>query len=404
MTLSLKDDADWRAILAHLPGNYAQLAVEHKQLQTQYGNAKITSAEWLLRFILLHVGANLPLLQTVTLVAEAGGPTLSPMRLHMKMRRAAPYLQALVEKMVPWRGEAKPEFWAGYSMTLVDSTTVCGPGATGTDARIHTKIRAADLSIADAVVTDGRGGETFKRFSFEQDELVLADRGYANHVNIARAAEHGAAVLIRYNRGSLPLWTSTGKPFDALETARALGDGAIADLDVVVTHDEDIIRGRFIAVRLPESDAADARKRVRKEYGKKASPELLEAAGYVMLFTTVPRERMSAAMCLQAYRLRWQIELQFKRWKSLCGFDRLPNYRDDTIVAWLYAKVLLGLVLDRMASGNELSPPVQLEPIAKTPRRPRRVRRGADARAGAVEAHEHPVPDDRRRAAAALSA
>lgn len=401
-TLSLKDDADWRAILAHLPGNYAQLAVEHKQLQTQYGNAKIRSAEWLLRFILLHVGANLPLLQTVTLVAEAGGPKLSPMRLHMKMRRAAPYLQGLVEKMVPWRGEAKPELWAGYSMTLVDSTTVCGPGATGADARIHTKIRAADLSIADAVVTDGRGGETFKRFLFEQDELVLADRGYANHVNIARATEHGAAVLIRYNRGSLPLWTSSGKPFDALETARALGDGAIADLDVVVRHDEDIIRGRFIAVRLPESDAADARMRVRKEYGKKASSEMLEAAGYVMLFTTVPRERMSAMMCLQAYRLRWQIELQFKRWKSLCGFDRLPNYRDDTIVAWLYAKVLLGLLLDRMASGNELSPPVQLEAISKTPRRPRRARAAA-ARPSAMEAHERPVSDDRRGPAAAVS-
>jgi hypothetical protein len=402
-TLSLKDDADWRAILAHLPSNYAQLAVDHKQLQTQYGNAKITSADWLLRFILLHVGANLPLLQTVSLVAEAGGPKLSSMRLHMKMRRAAPYLQALVERMVPWRGEAKPERWAGYSMTLIDSTTVCGPGATGTDARIHTKIRAADLSIADAVVTDRKGGETFKRFLFEQDELVLADRGYANHVNIAWAMEHGAAVLIRYNRGSLPLWTSAGEPFDALKTARALGDGRVADLDVVVKHNDDIIRGRFIAVRLPANDAADARERVRKEYCKKASPELLEAAEYVMLFTTVPRERMSAAVCLQAYRLRWQIELQFKRWKSLCGFDRLPNYRDDTIVAWLYAKVLLGLVLDRMASGNELSPPAQLEPIAKPPRRPRRPRH-ANAGASAVEADEHPVPNDRRRAAPALSA
>ena len=76
-----------------------------------------------------------------------------------------------------------------------------------------------------------------------------------------------------------------------------------------------------------------------------------------MLLTTVPRDRMIASRCLQAYRLRWQIELQFKRWKSLCGFDRLPNYRDDTIVAWLYAKLLLGILLDRMSSiRNELSP------------------------------------------------
>ena len=102
-TLSLTRDDDWRTLLGYLPSEYERLAVEHKQLQTQWANAKITTAESLLRFILLHAGADLPLLQTVTLIAEAGGPRLSAMRLHMKMRRAAPYLQALVERMTPWR-------------------------------------------------------------------------------------------------------------------------------------------------------------------------------------------------------------------------------------------------------------------------------------------------------------
>jgi hypothetical protein len=80
-------------------------------------------------------------------------------------------------------------------------------------------------------------------------------------------------------------------------------------------------------------------------------------AGLVRLHSRKSRRNQ-----LEAYRLRWQIELQFKRWKSLCGFDRLPNYRDDTIVAWLYAKVLIGVLLDRMSSiRDELSPPVQME-------------------------------------------
>jgi hypothetical protein len=401
-TLSLTRAADWGAILAHLPANYAELAVEHKQLQTQYGGAKITTADWLLRFILLHVGANLPLLQTVAVIAEAGGPKLSGMRLHMKMRRAAPYLQALVERMVPWAGQAKPELWAGYSMTLVDSSTVCGPGATGTDARIHTKLRVTDLAIRDVVVTDVSGGETFKRFLFESDELVLGDRGYCNPPNVALAAEQGAAVLLRYNRGALPLWTTAADRFDVLASVRRLAEAEVVDLRVFVVHREELIRGRFIATRLPEREAVDARKRVRKEYGAKASQEMLEAAGYVMLFTTVPRERLSAAMCLHAYQLRWQIELQFKRWKSLCGFDRLPNYRDDTIVAWLYAKVLLGLVLDRMTSGDELSPPVQLAVIPQRPRRRRRARTTADG-TSALETDERAVSDDRRSTAPAVA-
>jgi hypothetical protein len=404
-TISLAQDEDWNALVAYLPRNYAQLADEHKQLETQYGNAKITTADWLLRFILLHAGANLPLRQTVAMIAQAGGPSLSAMRLHMKMRRASPYLQCLVERMVTWTAQAKPELWAGYMMTLVDATMLCGPGATGTDARIHTKLRAADVAVLEAIVTDVKCGETFKRFAFETNELALADRGYCNPPSVAHALEHGADVLLRHNRGALPL-SYQGQALDVLARARTLsGEDAVLDLPVSFEHGDERISGRFLATRLPADEAEKARKRLRKEQGASVTKESLEAAGYVMLFTTVPRERLSASKCLEAYRLRWQIELQFKRWKSLCGFDRLPNYRDDTIVAWLYAKVLLGILLDRMSSiRSELSPPVQLALVERPPRRPRSRRVLSPNGATALEAHEHSLPANGGRAAATVSA
>jgi Transposase DDE domain len=403
--VSLAHEDDWQAVLAQLPSSYEKLAVEHKQLETQYGNAKLTTASWLLRFILLHVGANLPLRQTVALMAEAGGPSLSAMRLHKKMRRAAPYLRALVERMVSWTSAAKAELWGGYSMVLIDATTVCGPGAVGPDARIHTKLRVADVAVLDATVTDASGGETFKRFLFEPGELAVADRLYCNPVNVTLAVEQGAEVLVRYNRGSLPLSSAAGA-LDALATVRAMRNDAVLDLPVSFEHDDRVVRGRFIATRLPPEQAEQARHRLRKKEGAtKVSSDALEAAAYVMLFTTVPRDRMSATRCLEAYRLRWQIELQFKRWKSLCGFDRLPNYRDDTVVAWLYAKLLLGILLDRMSSiRGELSPPVQLMPVDRPPRKPRRRRTVAPHGQAAVEAHEHPLPVGACGTASTLSA
>src|ERR1700733_10128770 len=252
--VSLAHEDDWQAVLAQLPSGYERLAVEHKQLETQYGNAKLTTASWLLRFILLHTGANLPLRQTVALMAEAGGPSLSAMRLHKKMRRAAPYLQALVERMVGWTSEAKPELWAGYSMVLIDATIVCGPGATCPDARIHTKLRAADVAVLDAMVTDVTGGESFKHFSFAAGELVLADRAYSNPGNVARALEQGADVLLRYNRGSLPL-SYAEKSLDVLARVRTLsGTDAVLDLPVTFEHDDERFRGRLIATRLPTAE------------------------------------------------------------------------------------------------------------------------------------------------------
>ena len=85
--IAVKDD--WAKLLSYLPGSFRELAAAKKQLEVQYGNAKITTADELLRFIFVHAGAGLPLRQTVTLVAEGGGPGISHVTLHQKMRRAA---------------------------------------------------------------------------------------------------------------------------------------------------------------------------------------------------------------------------------------------------------------------------------------------------------------------------
>jgi hypothetical protein len=348
----------WDQIRSYLPKNYSALADKHEQVETKFGNAKIRDADTLLRFLLLHVGANLPLRQTVVLMAEAGMPNLSPMRLHKKMCRAAPYLQELVSGMLDWSSAGAPEQWGGYLFSAVDATVVCGPGATGTDARIHTKLRVADVALTSVEVTDERGGETFCRFQWAPGELAVGDRGYCGTRGILHVVSSGADVLVRFKLGGLPMLDANDNDIDVLSQARVLSEGEMLDLDVHVPGLERDIAGRLVILRLPAAAAERARKRARAENGAATSAQVLEAAGYVILFTTASRSRLDAERCLQGYRLRWQIELQFKRWKSLCSFDALPNMRDDTILSWLYGKVLLGVLLDRMASiPTELFPP-----------------------------------------------
>ena len=395
MVPPLTRDEDWQALRSHLPEQYSQLAVEHRQLLTQYGNAKIRDADTLLRFILLHVGANLPLRQTVTVMAEAGGPRLSPMRLHKKMARAAPYLRALVERMVSWPTEGAPEQWGGYVFSAVDATVVCGPGAIGTDARIHTKLRVADVSLAAVEVTDETGGETFCRFAWESGELAVADRAYFTPRGIQHVLDAGADVLVRYRLDGAALHDHRGELLDVLDAAAHLDVGQTLDRDVAIKLPRRVVPGRLIGYRLPDDAADRARERLRREKGTELSARVFEVAKYVLLFTTAARSRLDAARCLSAYRLRWQIELQFKRWKSLCGFDLLPNWRDDTTLAWLYAKVLLGALLDRMASiPTELSPPERPAPAERLPSHVVR----------SVETHEHPLAADDRRAPAVRAA
>jgi len=347
--------SDWQVLLSYLPRDFEKLAREHRLLNTQWPNAKVKTAAELLRLILVHVGADLPLRQTVATVKEGGGVSVSQVWLHQKMRRAQPYLSALVGHMTSdIEQQATPERWAGYEMVCLDGSTVSAPGSVGTDARIHAVVRLHDLKVLEVRVTDATGGETLRRFLWEEGQLVIVDRGYSNGPGIASAVKQGADVLVRVNRGSLRLVDEHGQGIDALDWCRGLPGHRATERAAHVAHGrgkrQRTVAGRLIGFRLPEQQADEARERVRREHGSGVTDEQLEASAYVILFTTAAVGRLSAARCIEAYRLRWQVELQFKRWKSLCHFDRLPNYRDDTICSWLTAKVLLGLLLDRIDS------------------------------------------------------
>jgi len=357
--------SDWETVVSLLPPNWESLAHEHKQLQTQYGNAKITNAGDLLRLILVHAGADLPLRQTVALVAESGGPDISPMRLHKKMIRATDYLHALVVGMVRKPSDMSPERWSGYDVTAVDATVISRPGSPNGDARIHTRIRLSNLEYLEATTTETKIGESYCRFVPTRGELIIGDRGYCQARGVAYVLDAGADVLVRLNRTAMPMTMVDGKtPIDVMTLLRSISSSRAHERLVCIEHrtrDESrTIHGRLCIVKLPPKQAEKARKRAREEQGAQVTADTLEAAGYVILFTTTPTSRLSAEQCIELYRLRWQIELNFKRWKTLCGFDRMPNYRADTILSWIYAKILVALLLERLASKEcEVSPPIE---------------------------------------------
>ena len=363
---------NWDTVLSLLPANFERLAEEHRQVETKYGNAKITNAADLLRLILVHAAADLPLRQTVALVAEAGGPDISPMRLHKKMVRAADYLHALVCSMVQAPMGLLPEKWAGYEVSGVDATVISRLGSVNGDARIHHRMRLSDLKYLQVRSTGIEEGETFCGFDFKPGELVVGDRGYCHARGIAHVVDGGADVLVRLTRTALPLvWMDEKTPVDIMKLLRELPGRSVHEYFVAVPcktgRRTRFILGRVCVMRLPEHEARKARERARKEHGANISADTLEAAGYVVLFTTTPWQRLSAEQCIELYRLRWQLELQFKRWKSICGFDRMPNFRPDTIASWLYAKILTAVLLEKLASlDSEVFPPIDHDEIEAT--------------------------------------
>ena len=101
-----------------------------------------------------------------------------------------------------------------------------------------------------------------------------------------------------------------------------------------------------------------AHRRLHRKASKKqmsTKPETLEIAKYVIVFTT--RRNASAVQILEWYRSRWQIELVFKRLKSLVQLGHLPKHDDRSSRAWLHGKLLVALLAQKLIGiGRDISP------------------------------------------------
>jgi transposase len=75
------------------------------------------------------------------------------------------------------------------------------------------------------------------------------------------------------------------------------------------------------------------------------------------VFTTLPSREVSARQVLDCYRLRWQIELTFKRLKSVVRLGHIPKQDDQSSRAWLYGKLFVALLSQKLVRvGSAISP------------------------------------------------
>lgn len=361
-TINTIGTTDWDMIVAQLPPVWREMAETHQLFPKKFPEhmgTKIKDVEDPLRLVLHHAGTGASLKVTTAAAAAAGIVDISHVALHKWMVKIGPYLADLCSHMAYDNTVFSADRWAGYEVMAVDASALSCPGAKGTTARVHYAVRLVDLHPVEIQVTDYTGGETYRRFEAVLEQLWMGDRGYANPPGIAFIDDSGAAVLVRHNYGSLPLYNGAGDPFDIRAKLAGLKrHGAMREWKVWVhPQNHEPIGGRLCAVLLPKDKAKEAQERVRREHGRSTTSAQLEAAKYVVVFTTVPASRLDTAKILELYRVRWQVELFIKRDKSIGGLDELPNFKPETIYSWICAKTLLLLISRRIVSSKVSIPP-----------------------------------------------
>jgi hypothetical protein len=338
-------DTQFEALLQDLPLELVNSAHEFRAFTRA---RKIKTPQELLRVVLLYCGLDQSL-RTVagnlTLLAER----ITDSSVMARLKACEPWVKALLLQLLP----PLPALPAGYRLSVIDGSSLEAPGANGTDYRLHLRLDLVTLTFLELVVTDVHTAESVRHFSLRAGDIALVDRGYCQPAALVEARQQGADWIVRWNSG-MPLWTPTGEAFDVVATLqqRPLTQAIVTQaVQVGPAGSSERVAATLHACRLPEVQANAARRRCRRQAqkkGKTLKAATLYLAGWVIVVTTLDPVVWTAETILTLYRVRWQVEIAIKRWKSLLDVGRLRAKAEGTLASlWLQGKLLYALLLER---------------------------------------------------------
>lgn len=356
--MTMKDD--WQEMLGFLPQNWRELAQEHGALK---GLRKDKSVASLLRTILLHCACGYSLRETSVRAKEAGLANISDVALMKRLKKCGSWLRAMCIALLNERGIGSYNAKELY-LRVFDATHIKEPGQTGSQWRLHYSICLPDLECDFFQIssTKGKGcGESLCKFPIDEGDYILADRAYCKGKDIEYLARNNAFITVRLKPDAVILTEKDGSKFSIITALKELTEvGQTGEWDVSISgKGGQAVAGRICAMRKPEESAARSRKKSIRNANKN-SRSLREStlfySNYIVVFTTFGREH-TAIDILNYYRLRWQIELVFKRFKQIAGLGHLPKHDDESSKAWLYGKLLVALLTEKLlAYGGAISP------------------------------------------------
>jgi Transposase DDE domain len=329
---------------------------------------EIKNAETLLRLALAYGGLGMSLRETCAW-AEAGGiVSMSDPSLLDRLCKAGPWLGDIVAALIAEQAKVPAGRWSGYRLRALDGTSICQPGADRTTWRLHVGYDLATGQVDQLELTDGKGAENLQRLTYRPGDIVLGDRYYARPRDLRPVIDAGADFIVRTGWNSLRMLQANGEPFDLFATLTAQIEQE-SEVQVRIhegmtqTPSEPLLL-RLVIRRKDRQQAEAEQKRLLKDAkkrGKQPDPRSLEAAKYILLLTSLPADAFPPADILALYRLRWQIELAFKRFKSLAGLDMLPAKKPELARAWIYARLIVAIIAEQIAGQVPDSSPSGLD-------------------------------------------
>jgi hypothetical protein len=351
---------DWPGIVTQLGGAEA-LDTTARETKAFVRAREITNPVDLLRLVLAYCLGKGGLRLTASWAAAVGLVDISNVALLNRLRQSGEWLALLVGQILT---RSVPKVTHGRMIRIIDATTVpkAGPGARKKSHlwRIHSAFDLPQERFGHFALTDQTAGETLDRIPVVKGEIRLGDRAYLQPDRMGVVLEQGADFVIRAGWKSAHWLDAEERPLDLIAALRAGAAAGLIDQPIWIKRKNAAPLGlRLVAVKKPEAAAEEARRRARRDAqreGHQISQQTLEAADWVILVTSLDVKEFATDEILALYRLRWRIELAFKRLKSLIGLKAPPGIDERSARPYVLAHLLMILLLEPLLDEFEDSP------------------------------------------------
>jgi hypothetical protein len=351
---------DWSGVVARLGGAEA-LKLTARETKAFVRAREIKSAVDLLRLILAYCLGEHGLRSTAAWATSVGLVDISCVALLYRLRQCGDWFAVLVEQTL---SAAAPKASQGRLIRIIDATTVRKKGPQGENKngvwRIHSAFDLPQERFGYFELTDQKEGERLDRIAPIAGEIRLADRAYLQPERMARLIKTGADFVIRAGWKGARWLDGKGRALNLIAELRKAAGRGLLDCPIWIKPKRGApLALRLVAIRKPLQAAAEARRKARRSAqkgGHQLSRQTLQAADWVILVTSLGADEFATEDVLALYRLRWRIELGFKRLKSLIGLQGPPGIDERSARPHILAHLLTILLLEPLVDELEVSP------------------------------------------------
>jgi hypothetical protein len=340
-----------------LPPESAELARECQAFQRA---RVLESPDELLYLVFLYSIGDLSL-REIAGVSTGSRKPLTDEAVRQRLAACPRWLERVLGKLLPAQG--LPERAEGpWQLVICDGSQISGLGAAGTDYRWHVAYDPVAQRVQELYVSDVHTGESLTRFTWSPGQVVLGDRNFAKAPALFATRATGAHVVVRMTPQYLRLWTPMGAPFDLVAALQEASSQVRLSFALQLWEEKSgqVLPVWIHALHLNEHACNRARRRAKRHasrQGRTVRAVTLFLSEWVLVLTTVPPTELEAELILELYRIRWQVELLIKRYKSLLAAAQLRAKGGSPLaLVYLRGKLLFALLVERRAMarvGNE---------------------------------------------------